>query len=59
MDIGATLTTREARTILRRLNTITRLTQDRRIKEQARMIACEVNKATRRVSRNKQELKLF
>ena len=59
MVIGATLTTREARTILRRLNTITRLTQDRRIKEQARMIACEVNKATRRVSRNKQELKLF
>ena len=59
MDIGATLTTREARTILRRLNTITRLTDDRRIKEQARMIACDVNKATRRVSRNKQELKLF
>jgi len=35
MDIGATLTSREARTILRRLNTITRLTDDRRIKEQA------------------------
>lgn len=59
MDIGATLTTREARTILRRLNTITRLTDDRRIKEQARMIGDEVNKAARRVSRNKQELKLF
>lgn len=59
MDIGATLTTREARTILRRLATITRLTEDRRIKEQARMIGCEVKKATRRVSRNKQELKLF
>ena len=59
MDIGATLTTREARTILRRLNTITRLTQDRRIKEQARMIGCDVNTATRRVSRNKQVLKLF
>jgi len=59
MDIGATLTTREARIILRRLATITRLTEDRRIKEQARMIGCEVNKATRRVSRNKQDLKLF
>jgi hypothetical protein len=59
MDIGATLTAREARTILRRLNTITRLTDDRRIKEQARMIGCDVNKAARRVSRNKQELKLF
>ena len=59
MDIGATLTAREARTIIRRLNTITRLTDDRRIKEQARMIGCDVNKAARRVSRNKQELKLF
>lgn len=59
MEIGATLTTREARTILRRLATITRLTQDLRIKEQARMIGCDVNKAMRRVSRNKQDLKLF
>lgn len=59
MDIGATLTTRETRTILRRLNTIARITDDRRIKEQARMIACDVNKAARRVSRKKQELKLF
>lgn len=59
MDIGATLTTREARTILRRLNTIARLTADRRIKEQVRLIACDVNKATRRASRNKQEMKLF
>ena len=59
MDIGATLTTREARTILRRLATITRLTNDLRIKEQARMIGCDVNKATRRVSRSKQDLKLF
>lgn len=59
MDIGATLTTREAGIVLRRLNTISRLTDDRRIKEQARMIGCDVNKAARRVSRNKQELKLF
>lgn len=59
MDIGATLTTREARIILRRLNTISRLTNDRRIQEQARMIGCDINKATRRVSRNKQDLKLF
>lgn len=59
MEIGATLTTREAKIILRRLATISRLTEDRRIKEQARMIACDVNKATRRVSRNKQDLKLF
>lgn len=59
MDIGATLTTREARTILRRLATISRLTDDRRVKEQCRLIACDVNKATRRVSRTKQDLKLF
>ena len=59
MDIGATLTTREARIILRRLATISRLTEDRRIKEQARMIGCDVNKAARRVSRSKQDLKLF
>lgn len=59
MEIGATLTTREAKIILRRLATISRLTEDRRIKEQARMVSCEVNKAVRRVSRTKQELKLF
>ena len=59
MDIGATLTTREARTIQRRLNTIARLTADRRIKEQVRLIACDGNKATRRVSRSKQDVKLI
>lgn len=59
MDIGATLTPREAKIILRRLNNIIKLTEDRRIKEQARMIGCEVNKAVRRVSRGKQETKLF
>ena len=59
MDIGATLTSREARTIIRRLNTITRLSEDRRVKEQVRLIACDVNKAARRVSRRKQETKLF
>lgn len=59
MEIGATLTTREAQTILRRLNTVTRLAADRRIGEQCRLIARDVNKAARRVSRNKQELKLF
>lgn len=59
MDIGATLTSREARTILRRLNTIARLSEDRRVKEQVRLIACDVNKATRRVSRRKQDTKLF
>lgn len=59
MDIGATLTTREARTILQRLNTISRLTDDRRVKEKCRLIACDVNKAARRVSRTKQDLKLF
>lgn len=59
MDIGATLTSREARTIIRRLNTIARLSEDRRVKEQVRLIACDVNKATRRVSRSKQNLKLF
>lgn len=59
MDIGATLTSRETRTIIRRLNTIARLSEDRRVKEQVRLIACDVNKATRRVSRTKQDLKLF
>jgi len=60
MDIGATLTTREARIILRRLATITRLTEDRRIKEQARMITCTLNKARRRVARlGANEPKLF
>lgn len=59
METGATLTAREARNIVRRLNTIARLTDDRRIKEQARLVAVDVNKAARRVSRKKQELKLF
>ena len=59
METGATLTAREARNIVRRLNTIARLTDDRRIREQARLVAVDVNKATRRVSRKKQELKLF
>lgn len=59
METGATLTAREARNIVRRLNTIARLTDDRRIKEQVRLVAVDVNKATRRVSRKKQELKLF
>ena len=59
MDIGTTLTTRETRIILRRLNTITRLTDDRRIREQCRMVALDVNKGARRVSRRKQETKLF
>lgn len=59
MDTGAILTTREAQIIIRRLNTITRLADDRRIKEQARMIGCDVNKAARRASRNKRDMKLF
>ena len=59
MDIGATLTSREARVIIRRLNTIERLTDDRRIKEQVRLVAIDVKKAVRRVSRRKQETKLF
>lgn len=60
MDIGATLTNREARTILRRLNTISRLTDDRRVKEQCRLIACTINRAGRRVDRRAtNEPKLF
>lgn len=59
MEPGALLTAREARIVVQRLGNITRLTEDRRIKEQARMIGCEVNKAVRRVSRSKQETKLF
>ena len=53
MDIGATITTREARIIIRRLNTISRLTDDRRIREQCRMIACDINRASRRVAKRK------
>ena len=59
MEPGALLTAREARMILQRLGNITRLTENRRIKEQAMMVCCEVNKAVRRVSRSKQETKLF
>ena len=59
MDIGATLTSRETQTITRRLNTISRLTDERRIREQCRMIACDINKGARRVSKKKQDLKLF
>ena len=51
MEPGALLTAREARIVVQRLGNITRLTEDRRIKEQARMICCEVNKATRRVNK--------
>ena len=59
MDIGATLTTREAEDIQERLKTISLRTDDRRIREQCRLIACSIKKATRRVSRSKQDLKLF
>ena len=37
MDTGAILTTKEAETILRRLDNITRRTADRQIREQCRM----------------------
>lgn len=59
METGATLTTREAQTILRRLNTITRHTDDRRTREQCRLIAVDVNKGIRRASRKTQNTKLF
>lgn len=52
MEPGAILTAREAKIIVQRLGNITRLTEDRRIKEQARMICCEVNKATRRIKKS-------
>ena len=52
MEPGALLTAREAKIIVQRLGNITRLTEDRRIKERARMICCEVNKATRRINKN-------
>ena len=51
MDTGAILTTKEAETILRRLDTITRRTNDRQIREQCRMASCAVKKAQRRGER--------
>ena len=51
MDTGAILTTKEAETILRRLDNITRRTADRQIREQCRMAACAIKKAQRRGER--------
>ena len=51
MDYGAILTTKEAEKILSRLDTITRRTADRQIREQCRMATCIVKKAQRRGER--------
>lgn len=60
MKIGATLTAREVEDIQQRLKTISLRTDDRRIREHCRLIACSINKATRRVERQgKNEPKLF
>lgn len=55
MDTGAILTTKEAEAMLRRLDTITRRTLDRKIKEQCRMAACTVKKAQRRGERAREK----
>ena len=55
MDTGAILTTREAETILRRLETITRRTNDRQIREQCRMASCTVKKGQRRGDRYREK----
>ena len=55
MDTGAILTTKEAAAILRRLETITRRTADRQIKEQCRMSACTIKKAQRRGERAREK----
>ena len=55
MDTGAILTTKEAETILRRLDTITRRSNDRQIREQCRMASCTVKKAQRRGDRYREK----
>ena len=60
MKIGAILTANEAEDIRQRLNAICRRTGDRRIREQCRLIACNMNRAGRRVARlGTNEPKLF
>lgn len=48
MEIGARLTRREAAEIRDRLRTITRLTTDRKVREQCRMILSTLGKGERR-----------
>ena len=55
MDTGAILTTKEAEVILRRLDTITRRTVDRQIREQCRMASCAIKKAQRRGERAREK----
>ena len=55
MEIGAQLTPREAAQIRDRLRTITRLTSDRKVREQCRMILCTLGKAERRKPRRQED----
>ena len=55
MDTGAILTTKEAETILRRLDTITRRTNERQIREQCRMASCTIKKGQRRGERYREK----
>ena len=60
MEIGAIITASEAEALIRRLQVISRKTDDRRVREQCRMITCTLNKARRRVARlGTNEPKLF
>ena len=56
MEIGAILTKAEADLVRERLKKVSRLSNDRRIREQVRMALCTVNKAERRI-KNKQGAK--
>lgn len=57
MEIGVILTKKEAEKIRQRLAVISR-TSDRKVLNLCRMIACDVNRGGRRVSKNNQP-KLF
>ena len=51
MKVGAILTRREADTIRQRLTTVSRLSEDRRVREQCRLVHAEINKAVRRADK--------
>ena len=55
MEIGARLTPREAAQIRDRLRTIARLTSDRKVREQCRLILCTLGKGERRKGRRQQD----
>ena len=60
MEVGAIISASEAQAIRRRLDAIMRRTDDRRVFEHCRLIACTINTARRRVARRgSNEPKLF